>query len=85
MTVFNGRDAHGRPVFITNSDRTRSCEEFDNSYCKCNPDKSRWEELKVYLTELVEYSQFEECHIGRWEEAYRAVLSKMKELEEKCL
>lgn len=42
----------------------------------------RWEELKSYLVNsLVEFGQFKECHTGKWEEAYSALLAKMEELE----
>ena len=41
-----------------------------------------WDELKLFLTRgLVEFGQFKECHTGKWEEAYSALLAKMEELE----
>ena len=43
---------------------------------------NRWEALKLFLTNgLIEFSQFKECHTGKWEESYNALLSKMEELE----
>ena len=45
---------------------------------------SRWRALKRFLeNNLVEFGQFKECHTGELERTYGAVLSKMRELEEK--